>query len=159
MLIHKKTNLVMTAVFLGILASSGCSKGDRLSKDPKDRLTQYISISFSIHDLSDRQKLLGFLTGETKTRLSAWSNDQFREAFIESKRKFIKLAFKEIKKISPTEIGITYEISYIDPARGTEAKVTTKKLAQMTLENGDWFIRDVTNIKELVEFQKEMSLP
>ena len=100
-----------------------------------------------------------YLTGEAKARLSAWSEDQFRQAFIDSKRQFLKLAFKEAKKINPDEMDITYEISYLDKARGSNVRVTNKKMGQLVYEQGKWMIKDVHNIKELIEYQNEMSLP
>lgn len=52
--------------------------------------------------------MLNLLTGEAKTRLASWSEDQFRQAFIESKRQFLKLLFRETKAISSTEVMVTY---------------------------------------------------
>ena len=43
--------------------------------------------------------------------------------------------------------------------RGHEAKVTNRKNAQMIQDKGKWFISDVHNIKELVEYKNELSLP
>ncbi len=141
----------------------GCtSKPDATSgsaNDPKNRLNEYISKSFSVKSLEDRQTLATYLTGEARNRLSAWSDEQFRQAFIESKRQFLKLAFREVKNHSPTEVQITYELSYIDQSKGHDAKVTNKKFCQMVSENGNWLIRDVQNIKELIEFKDELSLP
>ena len=56
-------------------------------------------------------------------------------------------------------MNITYELAYVDQSRGSGAKITNKKLCQMKLESGKWVINDVHNIKELVEYQNEMSLP
>lgn len=140
------------------LAVSGCSRkggGD----DPKDRLRDYISKSFSVRGPADRGELTGFLTGDAKVRLVAWSDEQFLQAFVDSKREFVKLAFKEIEKRSDREVAITYELTYLDQSRGTDAKVTNKKLAQMIEREGRWYIAEVRNIKELVEYRNEMSLP
>lgn len=146
-------------LLLCLFLAVSCTRKEGTGSNPKDRLTEYISRSFSIKAVSDREKLLDYLTGPTRTRLNAWSDDQFQEAFMNRERTFLKLAFKEVKTISPTETGITYEISFKDQSRGHDAKVTAKKLALLVKEGEVWRIRDVTNINELVEFQKEMSLP
>jgi hypothetical protein len=142
----------------------GCTPRLDPSQDPRKSLTDYISQSFSIKTRDDRSRLLVFLTGDAKSRLAGWSEDQFREAFLESKREFLKLSFKEVKNVSSAEVQITYELSYIDPGRNRdgkkhEAKVTNKKLCQLVLDQGKWLISDVRNIKELVEYKDEMSLP
>ena len=149
---------ITTLVVCLLLALGGCSKRGG-GTDPKDRLRDYISKSFSIRAKADRTDLTGFLTGDAKTRLAAWSDEQFLQAFVDSKREFVKLAFKEIEKRSAQEVAITYELTYLDQSRGIDAKVTNKKLAQMVERDGRWFISEVRNIKELVEYRNEMSLP
>lgn len=140
----------------------GCSRLDsRLSgpDDPKKRLNEYISKSFSVRQIQDRNQLADYLTGDARNRLHAWSDEQFKEAFIDSRRQFIKLAFREVKPTSGTEVSITYELTYLEQGRGSEAKVTNRKLAQMVKEQGKWVIKEVRNIKELIEYRNEMSLP
>jgi hypothetical protein len=144
---------------LAVSGISGCDSGQKETNDPKARLNEYISRSFGAKSLEDKNELMSYLTGEAKARLSAWSEEQFRQAFIDSKRQFLHLAFKEAKKISPDETDVTYEISYLDKARGSNVKVTNKKMSQMVYEQGHWMIKDVHNIKELIEYQNEMSLP
>jgi hypothetical protein len=155
----RKPSLVTQYVAIAALtALTGCNSAQKDSNDPKIRLNEYISKSFGAKSLEDKNELMSYLTGEAKSRLSAWSEDQFRQAFIDSKRQFLKLGFREVKKISPDETDITYEISYMDAGKGN-VKVTNKKMSQMVLEQGRWMIRDVHNIKELIEYQNEMSLP
>lgn len=141
------------------LGLTACTRNSGGPEDPKRRLSEYISRSFAVKNLEDRQELAIFLTGEAKTRLLAWSEDQFRAAFIESKRQYIKLLITEMKSISPTEVRITYELTYVDQGKGHDAKVTNKKLCQMIKDQDKWYISDVHNIKEWVEYQNELSLP
>jgi hypothetical protein len=148
--------LILAATLAG---ACGCTTKNDAPEDPKRRLTEYISRSFEVKGVEDRRLLSEYLTGNAKTRLEAWSEDQFRQAFIDSKRQFIKLAFREIKPASPTEVNITYELSYLDQNKGHDAKVTNKKLCQMVQDQGRWYIAEVTSIKELVEYRNEMSLP
>jgi hypothetical protein len=145
--------------FLAVSAILGpaCTGGPRLEGDPKKRLNDYISYSFAVKSPQDRQQLASYLTGDAKRRLLAWSDDQFREAFVDTKRQFLKLAFRDVRAVSPSEVNITYELTYLDQRKDHEAKVTNRKLCQLVQEQGNWFINDVHNIKELVEYKNEMS--
>ena len=69
------------------------------------------------------------------------------KAFIELKRQFLKLAFREVKQISPNAVSVTYELTYLDQGKGRDAKVTNKKFAQMLKEQGKWVVGSVRNIK------------
>jgi hypothetical protein len=64
-----------------------------------------------------------------------------------------------VKAQSNTETNLTYELTYIDKTKGSDARVTNKRMCEMVLENGTWQIREVHNIKELIEYKNEMSLP
>lgn len=146
-------------LLLGLLVLGGCTSSPTAT-DPRGRLQEYISKSFAVRGLEQRSELLVYLTGDAKRRLSLWSDDQFQEAFIDSKRQFLKLLFREENKTAENEVSITYELLYLDKSRaGTEVKVTAKKICVLKQENGSWQIASVKNIKELVEYQDEMSLP
>ncbi len=149
------------AVFSLVLlaAAAGCNRGTTGPDDPRSRLQEYISKSFNAKADGDRKEMIGFLTGDAKTRLSSWSDEQFRQAFLDTKRQFLKLSFREVKNISANEAVVTYELVYLDQSKGRDAKVSNRKLAQMVRENGRWFISDVRNIKELIEYQNEIALP
>ncbi len=146
-------------VALGLaLSLSACTRDEKNTNDPKQRLTDYISTSFSVHDTGDRVKLENYLTGGAKNRLVAWSEEQFRQAFVDNKRDFIKLAIREVKPVTPNRTDITYELTYVDQGKGPDARVTTKRMCEMTLEDGKWLIREVKNIKELIEYKNEISI-
>ena len=155
----KKSVINLTGLAVLVILSNGCTKQQAVHEDPKHRLTEYISKSFAINNVGEREQLASYLTGEAKARLVAWSDDQFRQAFIDSRRQFLKLAFTEVKNISPEQVNITYELTYVDPTKGHETKVTNKKLCELTEEQGKWLISDVHNIKELIEYTNEMTLP
>lgn len=158
--LNRSLVLFSTAVCLVFGAfSSSCTREEKNENDPKQRLTDYISTSFSIREVSDRTKLEAYLTGGAKNRLVAWSEDQFRQAFVENKREKVKLAIREVKPVSPNRTDITYELTYIDQGRGPDARVTTKRMCEMTLEDDKkWYIREVKNIKELIEYKNEVSI-
>ena len=152
------------ALFLLVVAiAPACTSKQESSDDPKRRLNDYISQSFAVKGPQDRKELASFLTGEAKTRIESWSDEQFRQAFLDAKRTFVKLAFKEQKSVSPDELNITYEITYqsnyVD-AQGLahDARITNRKLAHMVRMNAKWLISDVRNIKELVEYKNDLTL-
>ena len=153
----------MIRVFLPVsvlllILSSACSPQRSGGADPKSRLQDYISQSFAVSGAEDREVLSKFLLGPAKTRLAAWSDEQFRSAFLDNKRQFIKLVFSEVRNLSPREVSITYELTYLDQSKGHDAKVTHKKMAQLTQDRQQWFISDVRNLKELIEYNNEMAL-
>jgi len=136
-----------------------CSSSKTGAGDPKSRLQDYISHSFAVSSTKDRESLSRFLIGPAKTRLAAWSDEQFKSVFLNNKRQFVKLAVSEIRNLSPQSVNITYELTYLDQSKGHDAKVTHKKMAQLTRENTQWFISEVQNMKELIEYKNEMALP
>lgn len=156
-------------LLLALLAVAGCTDRRSSDADPRKRVTDYISKSFAIREESDREGLLEQLTGDAKYRLAAWSDEQFKAAFIDSKRTFVNLQFHEIKQVTDSRYDITYDLVYWDGGRSPEktdsaqdealAKVTQRKLAQVVNDRGRWLISDVRSIKELVEYKGEMSLP
>lgn len=148
-----------SVIALMIAVASGCTRKDSSENSPRQRLADYIGTSFAIKTPEDKQKLIGFLTGNAKIRLSAWSDEQFRSAFVDTKRQFIKLSVREIKEINDHEANITYELTYLDQGRGSDAKVTHRRLCEMVKEDGQWKIRDVQNLRELIEYKDALSLP
>ncbi|OFZ80964.1 MAG: hypothetical protein A2583_02050 [Bdellovibrionales bacterium RIFOXYD1_FULL_53_11] len=156
---NKKLAARSAAIMLVAVVLGACTKTGNAPDDPKKRLSEYISKSFSVTTIDDRQKMLSYLSRDAKNRLAAWSDEQFKQAFMDSKRQFIKLIIRETKQVSPAEMNITYEISFLDQTRGKDARVTNKKLCTMILDGGRWLITEVRNIKELVEYRNEMALP
>jgi hypothetical protein len=151
--------MVLGVLVFGLSAGSGCVARRGGGNDPKTRLQDYISLSFSVASPEDREALSRFLIGPAKTRLAAWSDDQFRAAFLANKRQFVNLVFSEVKTVSPREVNITYELTYLDQSKGHDAKVTHRKQAEMKQDQNQWYITEVRNLKELIEYKNEMALP
>lgn len=164
MFFERKNALLLLGSLAWLAVLGACTPKQEGQDDPKRRLNEYISQSFAIKAPQDRAQLASYLTGDAKTRLESWSDEQFRQAFMDSKRQFVKLAFKEVKPVSADEVSITYELTYQSnyadaQGKAHDAKITNRKLAQMIHEKNQWFITEVRNIKELVEYKNEMSLP
>lgn len=148
--------LLLSWVFIGVACTTGKTPSQ---EDAKSRLSNYISKTFQVQKIEDRTTLESFLTGEAKQRMVSWDDEQFLRAFLDSKRKFEKLAFKEVQRINDQEVAITYELTYLDKNAKKDIRMTNKKMAYLTRENDVWYIKDVKNIKLLVEYQDEMTLP
>lgn len=154
----RNRRLVMVLGFL-VLSALSCTRKEQAGDNPKETIRRYISLSFNVKQASDRASLEEFLAGEAKNRLSAWSDEQFLKAFSDPKRKFLRLEFKEVQEEKPTLSKVTYELSFTDPVRGKEVRVTNKKLATVEKSDGKWRITSVMSLKELIEFQEELTLP
>lgn len=151
---------IFSLIFLVFVGMACKEKYSGLGTTPQDRIKEYVELSFSVRTAEDRQKLESFLVDEAKKRLEGWSKPQFEKAFIQNHRKFLKLAFLEEKSVSTSETQITYEMTFTegeDPKHSS--RTTLRKACQMVLQGDRWFIRDCRNIKQLVEYQDELSLP
>lgn len=148
----KSVNVRMALVLALSALMASCVKRSSDPNDPKERIKEYISVSFGIKEVKDRSKLEALLAGDAKIRLASWSDDQFKKAFVDARKEFIKLVFVETKKNSEEETVVTYELTYLDKLKETQAKVTQKKLARMIRKNGQWYIDSVKNVKELFEY-------
>lgn len=157
MFINKYKKMIF--LVLAIVMTSSCTQIGNVPETPKQRLQDYISRSFSINRVGDKKDLEAYLSGEAKRRLAAWSDEQFRKAFIDNKRQFVKFRIRENKEITQGEVKITYELSYIDLSKKSYAKVTNKKMATLIQEDSHWYIQEVKNLKELIEYKNEMTLP
>lgn len=144
---------------LALLVLGSCVKKSDHGGDPKQTIKDYITKSFAIKSISERKDLEAYLAGQAQSRMSAWSEAQFYRAFVETKREFGKLSFKETKEVNPQEINIVYELSYTDQGRGHDAKVTQKKMATLVKQGDRWFIENVKNMKEMIEYRNELALP
>ncbi len=154
----KPQTLVRVLVLIVALTAIGCSRSVE-NFSPKSVLEKYIQLSFNVRSLDDRQKLVEFLSGDTKTRLIAWSDEQFLKAFVESTRQFRRLRILETKKTSEAETLITYELSFDERNKSGPSRVVQKKLCVVVKEGSDWKIREVKSIRESIEYTDGLSLP
>ena len=73
----------------------------------------------------------------------------------------MKLFLVEERGVDERNVDLTYEITFLDAAKagGQGAKVTQRKIGRVRLDDGQWRIAEVRNVKELVEYQGEMTFP
>lgn len=156
-------------VFMGLVVLSAglvlvpsCNKrpSQTESEGAKAALQAYVTKSFAVKSLEDRGALEDLLTGSARQRMSGWSDEQFMTAFLDKRRKFERLLVKEVKVVSPGEAVITYELTFSDVTDPkAPARETSKKIATLVRDGEAWQIREVKNLKLLIEYENELSLP
>ena len=140
------------------MAFAACS--DHLADStPAKVLESYIQTSFNVKGPEDKKKMEELLTGDTKTRLSSWSDEQFMKAFVESKKKFQSLKILDSKKVSDNEYALTYELSYREGPEDKASEITQRKLCTIVQTEGNqWRIKEVRSIRESIEYLKDFNL-
>ena len=147
-----------TAVLLFTLGLPGCVKAPDEST-PVRVLEQYVQTSFHASGVQDKKVMEGLLTGDTRARLEAWSEEQFKNTFIDNRKTFKELKILENRKVSPAEVILVYELSYQQGPKDKEVRITQRKLGTLIKETQDWKIKEVRNIRESIEYLEELSLP
>ena len=135
-----------------------CTVGSS-DENPAKVLEGYIRVSFSATSVEDKKKMEEMLTGDTKSRLMAWSDEQFAKAFLGGAKRFRELRILENNKVSDREVAITYELSYEEGSQDKTTRTTQRKLCAIVNEDGAWKIKEVRSIRESIEYLKEFSLP
>ncbi len=136
----------------------GCTPPARDST-PAKVLGEYIRISFNASSVGDKKKMEELLTGDSKSRLNSWSDEQFAKAFLESKRKFTGLKILESNRVGDAEVALTYELSFEEGEKEKSTRITQRKLCTIVKEQDVWRIKSVRGIRESIEYLEELTLP
>lgn len=153
------TKNLSAIVGLAVLMQVGACTKKENEATPVKVLERYIDISFNAKGIEDKRRMEDLLTGDTKTRLVSWSDEQFLKAFVETKRKFGGIKILETKKTSETETALTYELSFQEGEGDKKVGISQRKLCVVVFEGGALKIREVRSIRESIEYLKELSLP
>ncbi len=145
-------------LWIGLIGTSCNRSIDPVANQPKAVLTDYVQLTFNIKSYDERNKLSAYLEGDLKTKVQGWTEAEFKEAFIDSKRVFEKMTFTDIKKINEQEYSITYDVVFTEQRKGSPVKVTNHKLVKFLLIDQKWKITEVRSLKELLEYQGELSV-
>jgi hypothetical protein len=146
--------------FLWILlfAFSSCTPHSEEST-PVRTLEKYVKTSFQATGVQDKRLMESLLTGDTRSRLEAWNDEQFQKSFVDQKKTFKELKILENRKVSPQEVILVYELSYHQGPQDKGVAITQRKLGTLVLEQADWKIKEVRSIRESIEYLEELSLP
>ena len=145
-------------VMILFLLSGACTR-DSEESTPVRTLEQYVRTSFQATGIQDKRVMEGLLTGDTRSRLEAWNDEQFQRAFVEQKKIFKELKILENRKVSPQEVILVYELSYQQGPQEKGVRITQRKLGTLVREQADWKIKEVRSIRESIEYLEELSLP
>lgn len=156
---NQKLALIFKSLGMVTLLGLGACTPNLADSTPSKVLESYITTSFNASSIQDKKKMEELLTGDTKNRLVAWSDEQFLKAFVEAKKKFSGLKVLETKKVNDQEVALTYELSYQDGDSPKAAQVTQRKLCTVVQIEGAWKIKEVRSIRESIEYLQELSLP
>jgi hypothetical protein len=140
------------------VAVSACTSGVEDSS-PGKTLESYVQISFSAKSIEDKARMETLLTGDTKSRLSSWSAEQFTKSFVEANRKFKTLKILETRKLNDHEVILTYELSFQEGPKDKMIEITQKKLCTLVKEADSWKIKEVRSVRESIEYLNELSFP
>jgi len=141
-----------------LLMVSACTR-DSEESTPVRTLERYVRTSFQATGIQDKRVMESLLTGDTRSRLEAWNDEQFQRSFVEQKKTFKELKILENRKVSPEEVILVYELSYQQGPQDKGVRITQRKLGTLIREQSDWKIKEVRSIRESIEYLEELSLP
>ncbi len=141
-----------------LLLATACTR-DTEESTPIRTLERYVRTSFQATGIQDKRVMESLLTGDTRSRLEAWNDEQFQRAFVEQKKTFKELKILENRKVSPQEVILVYELSYQQGPQDKGVRITQRKLGTLVREQSDWKIKEVRSIRESIEYLEELSLP
>lgn len=152
-------------IILGVLVFAGfaCVSPQNSKEGPQKVLSEYVTKSFAVKNVSDKALLMQYTTGEVKKALNELDEKSFNTAFIHTKREFKSLKIKDERQVSEGKYSITYELTYnaeSAPITGTEPQkdeITNKKTAIFEMQDGKWLISEVRSIKTLIDHKNDIT--
>ncbi|HRK03034.1 MAG TPA: hypothetical protein PLH57_10250 [Oligoflexia bacterium] len=141
---------------VSILVLGACSP-KKSAESPENSLREYVSRTFAIDNVEDKNRLIELTTGKVKAAITTMSDADFQRHFIDESKDFIGMKIKDERALSDGRFSITYELSFKNKTVNTEAKILTKKHAIFEKIDERWLISEVQSLKTVIEHQNEMS--
>ena len=136
--------------------TSMCSK-NRANMTPEQVVEGYLDVALNMNDVSERDRLLDFTTGNLKAAIESASAETIKVAYVDRKYKIENYSVVERRDRTPRETEITFQLTYHD--LGTDKKkadegpkVTTENTVSVVKENSIWLVRDVLGNKTSIDF-------
>jgi hypothetical protein len=147
-------------LFLAGLFLSGCTSqcgSNRGSMTPEQVVEGYLDVALNMTEVSQRDRLLEFTTGNLKAAIEAAAPETIKTAYVDRKYKIISYSVVERRDRTPRETEITFQLTYNDlGVEGKEVKdapkVTTENTVSVIREKGAWLIKDVLGNKTAIDF-------
>lgn len=141
----------------------GCAKfcgGNRADLSPEMVVEGYLNTALNMSDVSQRDNLLLYTTGNLKSAIASVSDETIRHAYIDRKYEITSYSVVERKDRTPRETEITFQLTYKDLGSGDKAKpkgadapkVTTENTVSVIKEKEAWYMRDVIGQKTSIDF-------
>jgi hypothetical protein len=137
----KKDHLILSLFLLFL----GCLNQNH---SPEDVLKNFVEIR--IGNKVSRAEVMEFLTGKLKQSVESISDEEFeRFSNLENVK---KSSFKILSKSCQKDVCfLTYRLGTEIKNSSGEFESEIKKIAELKLESGKWYISDVSNIKTYLE--------
>lgn len=136
--------------------TSMCDKG-RAGMTPEQVVEGYLDVALNMSDVSERDRLLDFTTGNLKAAIEGSSPETIKAAYVDRKYRIENYSVVERKDRTPRETEITFQLTYHDIGTDNRSpedspKVTTENTVSVVKEGGAWMIRDVLGNKTSIDF-------
>lgn len=147
--------LILTGLVLtGCTSQCGSNRG---SLSPEQVVEGYLDVALNMTEVSQRERLLEFTTGNLKNAIDSATPETIKTAYVDRKYKIISYSVVERRDRTPRETEITFQLTYND--LGPEGrdptvapKVTTENTVAVVREKGAWLIKDVLGNKTAIDF-------
>lgn len=149
-------NLVFMFLFV-----SGCTSMCHHSREemtPEQVVEAYLDVALNMQDLTQREALLDYTTGNLREAIANASDDMIKQAYIDKNYKLENYSVVERRDRTPRETEITFILTYRD--LGESDKTAVQDAVQIKTENTvsvvnqkqRWLIRDVLGKKSSFDF-------
>lgn len=153
----QKTPLKLALVALAVTGCTSMCGKSRASLTPEQVVEGYLDVALNMNDISERDRLLDYTTGNLKSAIEASSPETIKVAYVDRKYKIENYSVVERRDRTPRETEITFQLTYHDLGTDNKKedespKVTTENSVSVVKENGMWLIRDVLGNKTSIDF-------
>ncbi len=145
-----------------LIAVTGCTRfcgRNRRDLTPEQVIEGYLDTSLNMSDVSQRQNLLLYTTGNLRSAIASVSDDTIKQAYIDRKFEIVSFSVLEKKDRTPREMEITFQLNYKDLGKVEEKiksadapDVITENTVSLVKEKETWYIRDVLGQKTAIDF-------
>lgn len=142
--------------FLLTACSSMCSKSHE-EMSAEEVVEAYLDLALNIGDISEKDELMEFTTGNLEAALAGADDETFKIAYVDRKYKITRFSLLERRDRTPRETEITFQLTYKDIPEGASdpssaPEVVTENTVVVIKEKGKWLVREVVGNKTTFDF-------
>ncbi len=139
---------------------TGCTNmcgAKRSTMSPEQVVEAYLEKALNLKDVSERDQLIEYTTGNLKAAIESASPETIKAAYVDRAYKLDNYSVIERLDRTPRETEITFQLTYLDVVPASKAteeapKVTTENTVSLIKESGMWLMRDVIGNKTSIDF-------